>query len=258
MLKIILLSIFIIPSLIATEIDMGLGLFSSKAEGKLIYQTDFFTGSSAQVNNDSQFHVYVWTDIDLEIWYVPKIRLEYTRIRSAGNSFVHIETQNDLINEFLERIGGSDFVLNSILTHNMYDAFAYYEFFEKTAWPSVAIGGGIREFDYDYDVDIFEGVQFNDKGGALVPMLYSKVRKEFDDSLLGIEFDVKYYAFGDSDMYDGRAKVDMLFDLNENIDAGLELGYRATLYDIKGSDVDNVGGNMRYGGVFFGATASFR
>jgi len=258
MIKYIIIFLLFIRSLMGVEMDMGFGLFNSKAEGKLVYQTDFFTGSSAQINNDSQYHIYVWSDFDLELPYAPHIRLEYTRVRSSGTSFVHIETQNELINEFLQRVGGNDFELNSILTHNMYDAFLYYEFFEDSGWPALSFGGGIKDFDYDYDVDIFEGVQFNDQGGAMVPMLYTKIRKDLDDSLMGLEMDVKYYAFGDSDMYDIRAKIDMMFELNKQIDAGLEAGYRSSYFNIKGDDVENVGGNMKYGGIFFGFAASFR
>ena len=241
----------------AVEIDTGFGVFNSKAEGIIEYQTDFFTGSSAKLDNDAQYHIYLWGDIDTKIAYVPKLRLEYTRIRSSGNSAVEIVTENDLINEFLNKIGDNKFNLSSVLTHNMYDAFLYYEFFEDSSFPAISFGAGVKDFDYDYDVDIYSGVQFNDTGGATVPMLYGAIQKDLDN-LIALESDVKYYAFGDSDMYDIRAKMDVTFELNNKIDAGLEIGYRYTYFHIKGDDVENVGGNMKYGGIFFGFISKFR
>ena len=241
----------------AVEIDTGFGLFNSKAVGTIEYQTDFFKGSSATLDNDAQYHIYIWGDIDSKIDYVPKLRLEYTRIRSSGRSAVSIVTENELINEFLDRIGGNQFELSSVLTHNMYDAFIYYEFFEDSSFPAISIGGGVKDFDYDYDVDIYSGVQFNDTGGATVPMLYGAVYKELD-KLIALEADTRYYAFGDSDMYDIRAKMEVAFELNAKIDAGLEVGYRYTYFHVKGDDVENVGGNMKYSGIFFGFISRFR
>ena len=258
MLKKISAMLLLATSLYSAEMDMGFGLFSSKAEGKLIYQTDFFKGSSAQIDNASQYHIYIWSEFDLEISYVPKFRIEYTRVRSSGSSYVHIETQNDLINELIDTIGGPDFEQNSILTHNMYDAFGYYEFFEDSDFPDMAFGAGIKNFDYDYDVEIYEGVQFNDQGGATIPLVYFKIRGMLPDSQIGLESDVKYYVTGDSDIRDIRAKMDFLFELNSKIHAGLEIGYRDVYFGIQGSDVDNVGGNMHYSGLFFGVSSTFR
>ena len=66
------------------------------------------------------------------------------------------------------------------------------------------------------------------------------------------------YVFGDSNVYDYKAKVDFLAKYSEKTDLGLEIGYKKTYLHIKGNDVDTVGGHMSTSGVYLGFIGHFR
>ena len=152
--------------------------------------------------------------------------------------------------------------LDSRLTQTNIETYLYYEFFEDTGWPTFGMGAGIKKFDIDYAVTIVEGLEFTDNGGDMIPLLYFKSRYIFDDkgngSSLAFEVDGKWYVFGDSTVYEYLVKTDFMMKYNEDTNIGLEFGWKQSLIDIKGDDIDTVGGHMGTSGAYLGLVAHFK
>ena len=245
-------------SLFCVEVDVALGSYYAKANGVVIYQTDFFKGTKANIDNGYQPHLYIRADIDSQIKYMPLLHLNFTRIRSYGTSSVEIKTANGILDEILEAINFDEGVFNSTLTYNIYDVFLHYKVLDDRGYlPKVHLGAGIKQLNYNYDADVYSGVQFNDHGGSTIPMLYANIRKSLYSSI-SADFDTKYYIFGDSDIYDVAIKLDTIHQLNDKISIGAELGYKDVYSKIKGDDIENIGGTMHYSGFFFALISHFK
>jgi len=252
------------------NIDVGTGLQYTGAEGELVYAKDIWEGSSAGINHASSTNFYMWTDIASDQAYWPKMRLEYSHISTDGSSLIHINSGIDEINTLISlieeqldgfvKINNTDY--DSRLVQNTYEGYLYYEYFEESSFPTVGLGLGVKVFDFAYSATIVDGLEFTDNGGETVPLLFFKSRyeleKEDDSAQLSFEVDAKVYVFGDSTMYDYLVKTDFLMQYNETTDLGLELGYKATVYDIKGADINTVGGSMTNAGIFVGLVGHFR
>ena len=245
-------------ALFSVEVDTSFGLFVAPADGLVIYQRDFFQGSSSNIDLSHNAHLYFNIDIDSEIEYVPQLHLEYTRLKNSGSSFVRLNTQSNIVNDIIASAGGPDFYLNSKLTYYMYDWYLYYEYRYDEIYPVLKYGLGMKNILYDYEVELLEGMQFNDKGDASLPMLYLNVRKDFDPLHFGLEFESSYYLFGDSIIYDYRLRADYLFYLNDKIESGFEIGFRDFYMNVIGNDIDSISGNMSYNGFFFGIYTNFK
>jgi len=270
---ILLLSCLSLLSLSAFElkIDAGSGIQYTGADGKLVYAKDIWEGSSAGINHASSTNFYMWTDISSDQAYWPKMRLEYSHIKTEGSSKINVQSGDaniqaliSAIDSQLSAIGLSlnSLSLDSHLTQSTYEGYLYYEYFEKSNYPTLGFGLGAKMFDFTYRATIVDGLEFTDNGQETVPLLFFKSRyeleKEEDDAQLSFEVGAKVYVFGDSTIYDYLAKTDFMMKYNETTDLGLELGYKVSVYDIKGSDIDSVGGNMNNSGVFVGLVGHFR
>jgi len=249
------------------DIDMGTGIHYAGSNGKLVYKKDFWKDSSGDIDHETSANFYTWIEISSDQAYWPKLRLETTQLKTEGKSLVHIAA-NGTVNTAIDAIENTLFInindtfYDSRLTMNTYEAFAFYEYFEESDTPSLGLGIGVKKFAFDYAVTIIDGLQFNDTGGDLVPMLFFKTRHELDeknaDTKLAVQAEMKLYVFGDSNIYDYLIKVDFLMKYNETTDIGVEMGYKETFFDIKGADIANVGGDMTSKGVYFGLVAHFR
>lgn len=249
------------------EVDMAVGTHYSDASGTLIYRKDFWENSSGVINHDTETNFYSWLELRSDNSYLPTLRLDVTKVKTIGQSFVHIESNEyiDKAIEFIEDntpIDISDKLYNSRLTQNTYEATLYYEFYKKRAFPSIGIGLGVKKFDFDYSATIIDGLEFNDNGDGVVPLLYLKSRYEIvsgaeDSEVISLEFAGKGY-FGDSTIYDYYGKVEFLMPYNKTSDLGFELGYKLSYYDIQGEDIVNVGGDMQNQGIYFGFVGHFR
>ena len=254
-------------SALELDINVGSGLYYASADGKLIYKKEFWRNSSAEIRHETDTRAYIWADITTDIEHFPKIFLELSQHKTEGKSFIHIEAGTAL-NQILAAIENNLFLninntnYESRLVQNTYEGFAYYEYFEDMDLPTLGFGLGVKKFDFDYSAVIIDGLTFNDNGGGVAPMLFFKSRYELeknrDGTLLSIEGDAKIYLFGDSDIYDYLLKMDFLMSYNERTELGFELGYRKVYYNIKGTDIVNVGGEMSSSGVYFGLVAHFR
>ena len=268
--RIILALLTCLPYLqaIDLEVDMGGGMYYANSDGNLIFTKDLWTNSSGKLLHDSAPGMYTWVDLKTDQKYWPKLYTEFRSLKTNGESFLHAETDNEIINgliDFLEK--KFDKKLNEIpfdsrLTQIDFEAYLYYEYFEESGYPTFGFGAGVKKFDFDYVVRLMDGVQVNSTGGDTIPLLYFKSRymidKQKSGSSISGEVGGKIYLFGDSNVYDYMAKVDFLAKYNSTTDLGLEMGFKKTYINIKGDDVDTVGGYMSTSGVYLGLIAKFR
>ncbi len=249
------------------EVDIGAGSHYSGANGDLVYTKEFWKDSSAKIEHENTPGFYTWMEFtsDQELW--PKLRIEVSSLDTVGESYIHIDS-TDTINTVINAIEGAlpvninDTYYDSRLILNTYEGFAYYEYFEESAFPTFGIGLGLKKFEFVYSATIIDGLEFTDNGGDTIPMFFFKSRyetdKESDGAQLSFEADGKLYVFGDSNIYDYLVKADFMMPYNKTTDIGIELGYKNTFYDIKGDDINTVGGNMTTSGVYFGVVGHFR
>lgn len=265
---IFLLSIFSFLSLQAfeLEVDMGAGYHYSGASGDLVYTKEFWKDSTARIEHDSRATFYTWAEFSSDQQYWPNLRVELSSLDTEGRSFIHIDS-TDTINTIIDALETPFASINntfydSRLVLNTYEGYLYYEYFEKSELPTVGFGLGLKKFDFAYSATIVDGLEFTDNGGDTVPLLFFKSRyeldKETDGTQLSFEADGKLFVFGDSNIYDYLLKLDFMMQYNQTTDLGVEIGYKETFYDIKGGDIDTVGGNMQTSGLFFGVVGHFR
>jgi len=242
------------------EIDMGTGLFYTGSEGRIEYTDEGFAGSYSEVDMQNSRQFYIWADFKSSNVYLPKLRLQYLKINAEGDSKLHLEMDtSNLPPEYQDIIDlFNDQEWYSGLSHNIYDIYLYYEFFEKKPYPSIGLGGGLKSFDYTYNAELIAPLHIGDRGGKSVPMLFLTSRYEIPSVQLGFEMENEVYIFSDSKLYDVRAKMDLLFDVDENSKLGLEVGFRTSYYDLRGSDVETFKANMSYSGIYVGVMGSFK
>ena len=256
MLKLLLLLLFS-TALFSVEFIGSTGSYYAKSAGVTLYKKELFKDSTSSINNQVQYHFYMWMQMDIQKEYFPKVRFDYTRIRSTGTSIIQLGTKNKLLLGLADAARLQNRELNSLLVYNIFDLFMYYSFFDEKKYAEVSIGAGVKSLNYDYDIELFQGVQFNDKGATSIPMIYFDARKLFF-KVIALDLETKYYPLGESEAYDLRIKTDVYFKVNKKINAGFEFGYRDSYINVKGKDVLDVGGDMHYQGVFLGVIAKFK
>jgi len=101
-------------------------------------------------------------------------------------------------------------------------------------------------------------LHIGDRGGESIPMLFLNSRYEIPELQLGFEVENEVYIFGDSRLYDVCAKIDLLFEVDKSTNLGLEIGYRESYYDLRGSDVETYKANMSYKGLYVGVMTTFK
>ena len=264
LLSLLLLTTSCTLSAVDLKLDIGTGFYYTGAKGKIEYVGDTFQNSYAVTDLKTNANFYIWTEVETSYWYLPILRFEYLKISADGDSIAHLESGIDAVQKLIDLLAGAglnDTNWNSHLQHNIYDMIAYYEFLEDSAWPSIGVGGGYCYFDYIYILDIdvadYSGIQFGDRDSTNAPMFYLHSRYEMPTVNLGLEVNAKGY-FSESTLYDWDAKLDLIFDVDENTRAGFEFGYKEQYYELAGGDVENVKGNMRYRGIFLGARLEFK
>ena len=256
----ILLAITTTLQAIDLDINMGTGFYYTGADGRIEYTDEGFAGSYSEVDLVSSGQFYIWGDFKSAISYLPILRLQYLKIIAEGDSKLHLEMDTSgfapEVQQFIDLF--NDQYWESALSHNIYDVYLYYEFFEETPYPSLGIGGGLKSFDYAYNVALVLPLHIGDRDSESVPMVFLHSRYELPSLQLGFESESEIYIFGASRLYDVRAKMDLLFDIDESTKMGLEMGYRESFYDLRGSDVESVKADMSYSGLYVGVMATFK
>lgn len=247
------------------EIKTSLGSQYAPAQGKVVYKKEFWKDSFGDIDHEYKPNLYGSIEAKTDNPLLPKFAFSFIDSTTKGDSFIHISA-NDIINDIIDKIEEklpvniNDTEYSSRLTMQTYDFLLYYEFFEDTRWPSFGVGVDVKKFDFDYAVTIIDGLNFNDHGNGVVPMLYLKthwdIRKN-EKRTLSIELDGKQYLTGPSTIYDYRAKIDVMMRYNDTTMLGIEMGYRANYFNIKGSDIVKVGGDIDTSGVFIGFRGDF-
>jgi len=258
--------LFLTSSLPALDlkVEMGTGLFYSGAKGKIVYVEESFQGSYAVADITSAANFYVWGDFESSNPHLPKMRLEYLKISAEGDSIAHLQSADPeitgLIDQYIDPLSLNDQRWNSQLQHNIYDIDLYYEFFEQSEWPTLGLGLGYKYFDYIYimDIDLIPGLQFGDRDSSGAPMLFFSSRYDMPSIQMGFEGDAKVYLFGDSEMYDWKIKLDLMFEIDETTSGGAEFGYRQQYFNLIGGDVEKVTGDMIYEGIYVGLVIKFK
>jgi len=238
------------------DIEVGTGLFYTGAKGYIEYTDVGFTGSYSEIDLQNSGQFYFWSDIKTQIDYLPTFRFQYLKIQTEGDSKLHLEGSDIPVDyqDFIDIFNDQNW--ESGLSQNIYDLYLYYEFFEEKKYPSIGVGGGLKIFDYGYNVELLLPLQIGDRGGKTVPMLFLTSRYEIPSVQLGFEVESEIYIFGPSTLYDTRAKMDLLFELDKTTKAGFEIGYRDSYYDLRGDD--SYKANMRYQGIYVGIMTSFK
>jgi len=266
----LLLTTFFPFSLFAVnlEIDMGAGVHYAGAKGTLVYTKELWKDSSGVIDHEVSTNGYMWINIKPDEKYWPNVRLEVTQYKSSGDSFIHI-VGGSLIDGLISAIETqvplvsiNDRYYSSRLTLNEYEAFFFYDFYTESKNASCGVGFGLKKFVFDYSVTIIDGLAFSDNGGGTAPLLFftsaykfSEKSEEIQSSVSG---DAKVYVFGDSTIYEYLVKLDFTKQYNATTELGIEMGFKETYYDIQGSDIVNVGGNMKSAGAFVGIVARFK
>lgn len=265
----LLLLIALLPSLLFCldlEIKTSLGTQYAPAEGKVVYAKEFWKNSSGDIDHESSPNLYGWIECETDITLLPKFAFSFSNAHTQGNSFIHISA-NDLVNGIIDALEQNlpvtinDTEYTSRLLMQTYDFLLYYEFFEHSGWPTLGIGIDVKKFNFDYAVTIIDGLNFNDHGDGTVPMLYLKTHWDIRNNQkhkLSLELDGKQYVTGPSTIYDYRAKIEVMMHYNDTTMLGIELGYRANYFNIKGSDIVNLDGDMDTSGVYIGFRGDFK
>lgn len=248
------------------EIKTSLGTQYAPSKGKVVYTKEFWKNSFGEIDHENSANLYGSIECKTDNVLLPKFAFSFINSKTEGHSFIHISA-NDLVNGIINALEQNlPITINntqytSRLAMQTYDFLLYYEFFEESRWPSLGVGIDVKKFDFDYAVTIIDGLNFNDHGDGTVPMLYLKTHWDIKKSKkhsLSLELDGKQYFAGPSTIYDYRAKIDVMMRYNDSTMLGIEMGYRANYFNIKGSDIVNVGGDMDTSGVFIGFRGDFK
>ncbi len=230
-----------------TRVEMGVGAWMQDVKGSASYSDAGADGSYASSGDDNT-QAYVWALVKHPIPILPNLRLEYVSLEDDGVA----------TGEFKDfDVTGS---ANVAYDMKQYDIIPYYNILDNTAWITLDLGLDIKVIDVSYDVTpIGAAVIVGDVSGSetiAIPLLYARGRFEVPSTDIGLEADVKYVKYGDSSVYDIRAKVDYTFDITPAIQPAIEVGYRAQKIDIDESDADaNV--DLKFSGMYVGLMLRF-
>ncbi|MDA7817907.1 TIGR04219 family outer membrane beta-barrel protein [Sulfurimonas sp.] len=230
-----------------TRVEVGAGSWLQDTKGSASYSDSGADGSYTSNEYDSS-KAYIWALIKHPIPVVPNLRLEYVGLKDEG-------VVSGQFKDF-------DVTGTANMSYDMkqYDFIPYYNILDNTAWITLDLGVDIKVIDLSYDMTLVgASTATGDLKGSetiAIPLLYARGRFEVPSTDIGIEADVKYISYGDSSVYDVRAKIDYTLDFMPVIQPAVELGYRIQKVDIDESDADaNV--DLKFSGVYLGLVLRF-
>ena len=241
------------------EINLSFGSIYSAAKGEMIYAKEFWKSSLGKIDHKNASHLYGRIECKSSNKLLPTLLLSFIDQKTQGNSYIHLTADDPLINTILntldEQLGINinDRIYASRLAMRTYDLTLYYELYKAAFRPSLRFGIDVKHFEFDYAVILFDGFDFNDFGSGTAPMIYLGSKwdiKKNKKSRLTIGLEARQYIFGPSTIYDYKAEIDMMMRYNKNTTLGVEMGYRAHYFHIRGDDIDTVGGHIDTSGVY--------
>lgn len=225
---------------------MGAGAWDQTPEGTASYTEDGANGTYKSDETSSN-EMYVWAYIKHPIPILPNLRLEYVNIEDSGT----------VIGKFKDFDTGA---VPTTMTYDMkqYDVIPYYNILDNTAWTTLDLGIGAKIIDFSYDVaaaGVFTG--YSGSETIAIPFVYARTRIEIPSTNIALEGDIKYVTYGDSKMYDVRAKIDYTLSFIPLIQPAIELGYRVQKLDLDERDATDTNIDLEYAGVYAGLMLRF-
>lgn len=202
--------------------------------------------TEADLGLDEEMAKYAYLAIEHPIPLIPNVKVARTELRQSGSS----TTTRSL--SFGGKNYDSDTTIDSTVDLSHTDATIYYEFLDN--WINLDLGITLRKFDGEIKLTGSQGSATQTAEQTLdfpVPLVYGKVR--FDLPFTGLYAAVEGNWIG----YDG----DAFFDANAKlgyetgIGLGVEGGLRTITLNI--DDVDDLGIDMDFTGIFVGAFYHF-
>jgi len=223
--------------------DPGNGTITYKLGGSrdTVSASDDLGYSAKNVN-------YFWLNFKHPLPVIPNIRLEYTDPSYDG-------TANKSITWRGLTYGADAY---SKLELKQTDLALYYNLLDNTFWATLDLGLDIKLVNYSYELRDNSGVvsPYKDSGTFPIPMLYARTRAQLPFSGLGLEADIKFIGYGDTQVYDARAKVDYTFEMVPVVQPAIELGYRKQKFKID-QDSEETKTDLDFSGVYAGVMLRF-
>lgn len=230
--------------------EIGAGVWMQGPGGEISPEnpSTTFNGEDA-LKSDVASQAYVWMFIKHPVPVVPNLRLEYVKASGEGSvtgKFQDFEATGNLSNIDLTQV----------------DIIPYYNLLDNTFFVTLDVGVDLKVIASDYTA---EGVtlssttptigDYTKTESVVIPMGYARVRGQIPFAGVGAEADVKYIKYGESTVYDVRAKLDYTLTFIPVIQPGIELGYRVQKFEI--NDIPNLELNIDFAGFYAGAMLRF-
>lgn len=243
------------------DIEIGGGLWSTATpEGKITTSgiaVDLATQANLTQTTDN---MYAWAVLDHAIPIVPNIRIEQVSLKSVGTTtLANIPAGLGLDVTALN--------VNTTLDMSNADLIAYWGVPFATWLPfmdEVDFGLGVKMFNGSLVMqDNISATAAVDQSfnGAIVPYVYAKLRVEPPFILgIGLETELKYIESTDAvkaKFSEIIVKADWGFEAPLpvlDIEAGLEIGYRAMSLNVDSSELKT---DIGFNGIFFGIYGKF-
>ncbi|VAW93719.1 hypothetical protein MNBD_GAMMA20-212 [hydrothermal vent metagenome] len=230
------------------RIEAGAGIWQSEPSGAITYKV---SGSSDTLNASDQLGYkeenisYLWLNVKHPIPVLPNVRLEYTTPSFEGNTKKSFTWAGD----------NYSINTNSKLELRQTDIVLYYNLLDNTFWATLDLGLDLKLVDYRYELRNASNA-YSDSGSLPIPMLYARTRAQIPMTNIGLEADIKFIGYGDTQLYDFRAKVDYTFDFVPVIQPAIELGYRTQKFKID-EDGEDTKIDFEFSGIYGGVMLRF-
>ncbi len=230
------------------RIEAGAGIWQSEPSGTITYKVSGNSdtlSASDQLGYQEENISYLWLNVKHPIPLLPNVRLEYVTPNFEGNTKKGFTWAGDnyTINT------------NSKLELQQTDIVLYYNLLDNTFWATLDLGLDLKLIDYSYELRNASNA-YSDSGNLPIPMLYARTRAQIPMTGIGLEADIKFIGYGDTQLYDFRAKVDYTFDFVPVIQPAIELGYRTQKFKID-EDGEDTKVDFEFSGIYGGVMLRF-
>jgi len=231
------------------RVEAGAGAWQNDLSGSLSSGTPAYVIESDILGYEKETKGYAWLNIKHFVPIVPNLRLEYAAVDFSGTSTQGFDYK------------GTTYTANAQtdLTLDQIDVIMYYNILDNTAWVTLDLGLDIKVIEAEFNAVESTGLNpVAEKETLPIPMAYGRMRFEIPGVDVGVEGNIKYIGYKDSNVMDYAIKADYTLVDVLPIDVGLEVGYRFQQLEIDGSDFStDTSFDIEVDGVFAGATVKF-